>query len=701
MSFLVAALLGGAQEWNRQLDAQAAQKAADAAAEKEKKAAEEAWMREYAMKELEEEKAQLGELEKEARGMDQAKQLVTDATNAIPQSERHKYSVFWDGSKVNVQLLEAYKPRKAGEKAPTYGPRYDFSMNTEAPSDDHAIEFVRISPENDYNEALSGEKLQLGTNYKAWWYDKKGGSDSFRAKQNMGNLTKFLFDEGALADAIKLKEETGDEKPLNDLIRMTKTYWGQYTATVDPYELDEKTAILPSITEFDPRFGSDAILGGSKDRTFFDQAVYPTFDSSLYSVEQAYTKLGLPRGTPVDTVVGPDGTPRRFEVPVENFTNLNSWAVENDEFRGDVADTVYEISRLSEGKMKPSDVLRMFDGMGPQKSKETFDLIREAQTYFLNPENEIIQYSDGILSVDERKLTTAPFYNKMGALLTQYDDEPDAKMALAKAIMGEDVINKLPGKKKKGDVNRAQQVALQQLPSEKGVIGMQNRAESGYRLSDTLTQLVSLIENEDVVAGVAGGFLIKSDAFFTQGAALIDAINPVAPPLGASEEEVQAYNEFMDLKRTVQSQGRRINAEVFFRALSRAALYDVASMLQGGDFRNISDYDVRLAGDRLGGIFDNLANLKAALPALRQLRDDSREVALINDNFATGSMADVAAATIVLKHRRASPRSTQQYLDSALDVTLPRSETTYFDPEAYIPLVRDLGAEQLKSLGFQ
>ena len=700
MSFVVAALLGGAQEWNRQLDAQAAAKAADEAAKKQKQADEEQFILEQQMAELNEQRAQLAELNKEQRGVERADDLVKAAKNSIPAADRDKYRVFWDGSKVSVELLDQYKPKKPGEKTPTYGARFSYSSVTEQPSDDHAIEFVRIAPETDYNTAVDGEALENGTHYKAWWYDKKGGSDSFRAKQNMGQLTQFLFDEGALADAMKLKDETGDDRPLNELIRMTKVYWGQYTATVDPYELDEKTAILPSITEFDPRFSSDAILGGTQDRTFFDQAVYPTFDSSLYSVEQAYTKLGLPRGTPVDTVTDESGTPRRFEVPVQNFANLNSWAVEGDEFRGDVADVVYEISRLSEGQLKPSDVLGVFDELGPQKGREYFNLIKESRSYFMLPENELVQYSDGVLTLNERKLTTAPFYNKLGEVLTEFDQSPDTKMAIIKAVMGEDVINKLPGKKKKGDLNRAQQVALQQLPSEKGVIGLQNRAESGYRLSDTLTNLVDLIEKEEVVAGIAGGFLIKSDAFFAQGSALINAISPAAPPMDASEDQIQAYNEFNDLKRTIQSQGRQVNAEVFFRALSRAALYDVASMLQGGDFRNISDYDVKLAGDRLGGIFDNLANLKAAVPALKQLRDDSREVALINDNFATGSMADVAAASVLLSHRRGRPRSTQEYLDTALEVTLPRSDTTYFDPNAYVPLVRDLGAEQLESLGF-
>lgn len=708
MSMLIAGLLGAATEYNNQLDLQAQAKAEAEKAKQAAKLAEQervdTLMGELALAEITAGQEELAGLKEDQRGLDTAATLVQRAKEAIPMTERNKYLVYWDGSKVVTELKEEFKPKTGKDKDVVYGPYSAITSQVDIPGGsegDFYPEYIRIVDQETYNTALQNEGLEVGVHISPYLYNKKSGGGSFRARDNMRSYTNWLFDDGALEKAIALADQ-GDSKPLQRLISIGKTHWEEYSREQsNQYALDEKTRVAPSLIEFDNRYKDPRVAGG-KESLFFREFVASSFDQSLYSVEQAAAKLGLPLNQITDVETDDEGEPLRLIMDTEQYADFDSWAVENGSYRQEVVDAVYEVARLSGGALTPTQVRASWNSLGVAKGRMLFKTIQESREYFSKPENELVQYNQGRLKIDRRNLTSAPFYNKIGTIMSSLDQQPDLKFAFAKAIIGEDVINTIPGTQRSGNIDRAQEVALTLSPNEKGRDGHAAMAVSGQRLSTTLTDLIDLIENEKVYAGISGSTLIFADGFVAQATNILNQINPgLTPEQMQNEDERAAYNEFIALRKEVLEKGKNVSAEVMFQALSRAALYDVASMLQGGDFRNISDYDVKLSGERLGGIFGNFIDLQKALPTLKHLRDDSREMFLMNDAFANGRMEDVAAAAIVFSHRRATPRTASTYLNIIPGVDPPSNDAPlFYGQDIPLPGATQVTPDQANQLGF-
>jgi len=706
MSFLVAGLLGATTEYNRQLDLQAQEEArrkeAAAAAKQREQELSDQLMQDLALGEIQAGREELAGLQEEQRGLATAQELVDRARNQIPEAERNQYNIYYDGSKVVVELKEEFKPKTGqGSKKPKgpYGPYRAIGEQVDIPGDGFSPEYIRITDQETYATALKNENLVVGEHILPLIYNKTGGSGSFRARDNMRAYTDWLFTDGALEKAQALAD-AGDTAPLKRLISLGQVYWRDFSLdSQNQYALDEKTRIAPSLVEFDSRYADPRVAGG-ENSTFFREFVYPSFDTSLFSVEQAAEKLGLPLNQIVDVEVDEEGLPQRITMDTDSYPAFDSWAVQDGQYRPEVVEQVEEIARLSGGVLTPTQVRAAWNDLGAQKGQLLYKTLAEAQQYYSKPENEIVQYNQGRLRFVESNLTAAPFYNKIGTVMSSLDRQPDLKFAFAKAILGEDVINTLPGFQAGGNINRAKLIAQEILPNEKGQAGHSAAATSGERLSTTMTSLIDLIEKEEVYAGVSGGVLIFADGFVAQATNILNQIQPSISD-NMSPESRESVEEFLRLRDEVNRQGKNVSAEVMFRALSRAALYDVASMLQGGDFRNISDYDVKLAGDRLGGIFDNFTNLREALPTLRHLRDDSRELMLINRAFAIGEMDEVAAAGIVYSHRISRPRTVSMYLDTIPGA--PRNSVDnpiFFGDDVPLPDATVITPDQSKALGF-
>jgi len=705
MSFLVAGLLGATTEYNRQLDLQAQEEArrkeAEAAAKQREQELSDQLQQELALSEIQAGRDELSGLQAEQRGLSTAQELVNRATEQIPQNERNRYNVYYDGSKVVVDLKEEFKPKTgSGSKKPkAYGPFSAIGEQVDIPGDDFYPEYIRIVDEETYKAAVQNENLVVGEHILPFLYNKSGGGAGFRSRDNMRNYTNWLFSDGALEKAQALAD-AGDEKPLKKLISLGKLYWDEYARdSQNQYALDEKTRIAPSLVEFDQRY-SDPRVAGGENSVFFREFVYPSFDTSLFSVEQAAAKLGLPLNQIVDVDTNEDNVPTRLTMDTNSYPAFDSWAVQDGQYRQEVVEQVEEVARLSGGVLTPTQVRAAWNDLGAQKGELLFRTLEEAQQYYSQPENELVQYNQGRLKFVSSNLTSAPFYNKIGTVMSSFDRQPDLKFAFAKALLGEQVINTIPGLQAGGNIDRAQLLAQEISPNEKGRAGHQAAANSGERLSTTMTSLIDLIEKEEVYAGVSGGVLIFADGFVAQATNILNQIQPNITD-SMSPESRESAEEFLRLRDEIRKKGKNVSAEVMFRALSRAALYDVASMLQGGDFRNISDYDVKLAGDRLGGIFDNFTNLREALPTLRHLRDDSRELMLLNRAYASGTMSEVAAAGIVQSHRVSAPRTVSSYLDNIPGA--PRNSVdnpVFYGDDTPIPEATVLTPDQTQALGF-
>lgn len=86
-------------------------------------------------------------------------------------------------------------------------------------------------------------------------------------------------------------------------------------------------------------------------------------------------------------------------------------------------------------------------------------------------------------------------------------------------------------------------------------------------------------------------------------------------------------------------------------------------MLQGGDFRNISDYDIRMAGSRIGNLMDLINNPKTARPVLEQLREQAQFQLEVTQAFTRGNIYDVAAASLLQQYRGRNPQNPLEFID--------------------------------------
>jgi len=234
-------------------------------------------------------------------------------------------------------------------------------------------------------------------------------------------------------------------------------------------------------------------------------------------------------------------------------------------------------------------------------------------------------------------------------------------------MFGGSLVNKLPGKFKGGKTT-AQQLISQNVTKE-DIQDHANRSRAATNIINQVDLLTDLITKHGVKGGLSAEVLMTVPGMMNQFEAILDAVDlkpfsddyrPLNPQL-----DMEARRDFNNLRADVKRGLRsgNVDAEKLYKAVSRALMYSVASMLQGGDFRNISDYDVRLAGERMGGIMGMMVDLETSLPTLAQLREEAAFMKTVSDGFATGDMGDIAAAAYLFNQRGSFRMTAESFLD--------------------------------------
>ena len=656
MSFVLSALLGATTQLNENT-------AAKKAAEIQKKKDEQA----LALKKAELEAQEKRELAKASltAGISASENASKYAVNVQKAEEWNAKYGNNPQAKVAVATmsgLEFVEPfvKKGKEDKPDPINKYSpFAHLIGDNKDMDVVDFAVDGNLDGYYKSLSTAKTSpvLGKDVYGFTYRTKGGAGDTRSDAGLRAITDFLFRDGHLK-IFQEQAENGKPQNLDRAITQLQMFWRDYsTSEQAKMKIDENAYVVQTIIDYDPIYGEE--LSGANER-FFNEVVMNTItDAVEMGANDVRRQLGLPVNGPTDF----DDETGQLTASTEDYTSLG-WAVD-EKTNGYSSDFKSQVAKISEdGGMNEIDVFKTLNSMGSEGSQQFMTAYAEAQKWYSEKTPYVVQ--DGMVQL-KMSHVIPPNADKINELLANFDNDPAKKLKLVKAMFGGALVNKLPGKFKGGKA-LAQQLISQNITKE-DITDHTNRSRAATTIMNQVDLLTDLITKHGVKGGLSAEVLMTVPGMMNQFEAILDAVDlkpfsddyrPLNPQL-----DMDARKEFNSLRADVK-QGIRsgnVDAEKLYKAVSRALMYSVASMLQGGDFRNISDYDVRLAGERMGGIMGMMVDLETSLPTLAQLREEAAFMKTVSDGFATGSMSDIAAAAYLFNQRGAFRMTAESFLD--------------------------------------
>ena len=246
--------------------------------------------------------------------------------------------------------------------------------------------------------------------------------------------------------------------------------------------------------------------------------------------------------------------------------------------------------------------------------------------------------------------------------------DPEVQMAVASAMFGGSVLQGFPGEYE--GISLGSSIANSIL-GPKVLEGVETRELGADGIITDVNLLQGLMDLTDengnpvVTGGVSGKSVVLTEGIYSQFTSILNEVgtvlgevdsgnqrfgNSFSTPTDLAERE-KFQSEVQDSLAVLKS-GKTISKSQFeklFRAVSQGLLYKVASALQGGDFRNISDYDVRLAMDRMGGLTNNFTDIRSAWGVLSQLKNEALRIKEVNEGLRSNNIRDVAAAAVVYR----------------------------------------------------
>ena len=698
MSFGLSFLLGGVQAYNEKVDAKAAEEA--------KKAEQARALEMERLKQEEQTKRKLAEVSL-TQSIDASN---TSASYAINVQEAEKWNTEHantPGAKRAVATMDGLEfidvvPKSEKDKKPYEANRLS-PVKSLLPNDKHdAIIYPLNGDMNAYQEQIrtaeSDDDLPvLGEDFVAFSYPTSGGAGDTRADRGLREATDFLFRDGNLDKFITMAEN-GNSAPLDKAVKDLQMFWRNYSTTEQArMKIDENAYVVQTIFDYDPQYMSELAARHPK---FFDEVVVSTVSDAVDMTANEIRQMnGLPTNGPVDV----DPETLQVTVDVEEYNALG-WAVEDGAYSGEFKNAVLDISESA--GMTQSEVFKTFNSLGTQGSQELLKTYQDTQKWYAENTPYVLQDGQPVLRMSN---VVPPQADKINTLLANFDNDPEKKHDLLTAMMSNSIIDKLPGKIR-GGKSPAQQLISNNVTGD-DVQDHVNRVRSSTNIVNQVDLLLNLVEEHGVEGGLSAEVMMTVPGLVNQFEAILDSVNlqpfggdytPMNPQL-----DMEARKEFEDLRRDAKASVRsgNVDAEKMYKAVSRALMYNVASMLQGGDFRNISDYDVRLAGERMAGIMGMLVDLESSTPALRQLREEAAFIKTVSDGYASGNLAEIAASSYLFNQRGSIRMTADAFISKEFGnnagnpknspVVLPSEQTTTADPnirrtpiDPNVPVVR-------------
>lgn len=656
MSFVLSALLGASTQYNENV---AAKKAAEVQQKKDEQA--------LALKKAELEAQEKREIAKASltasltAGQDAAKyatykQEADDWNKKYGQNPLAKVAV---ATMSGIEFVEPFVKKDKEDKPDPINRLSPFAHLIGENKDMDVVDFAVDGDLTAYYERLRTAKTAPvhGKDVYGFTYRTKGGAGDTRSDYGLRAMTDFLFRDGHI-EIFQKQAENGNPKNLDRAIKQLQMFWRDYsTSEQAKMKIDENAYVIQTILDYDPVYGEE--LAGANEK-FFNEVVMTTISDAVeLGANDVRKQLGLPINGPTDF----DDETGELTVSTEDYTSLG-WAVDQNTggYSSKFKSQVSKISR--DADMNEIQVFKTLNSMGSEGSQQFMKAHTDAQKWYSENTPYVVQ--DGMLQLDMSNVVP-PNSDQINELLSNFDNEPATKMKLVKAMFGGALVDKLPGKFKGGKVT-AQQLISQTVTKE-DIQDHTNRSRAATNIINQVDLLTGLITEHGVKGGLSAEVLMTVPGMMNQFEAILDSVNlrpfsddyrPLNPQL-----DMEARREFNSLRNDVK-QGLRtgnVDAEKLYKAVSRALMYSVASMLQGGDFRNISDYDVRLAGERMGGIMGMMVDLESSLPTLAQLREEAAFMKTVSDGFASGDLKNIAAAAYLFNQRGAFKMDAESFLD--------------------------------------
>lgn len=469
---------------------------------------------------------------------------------------------------------------------------------------------------------------------------------------NMEALRDFTFSEGALEKFLADKEKNGTSENYDRLIGAWVNAWDTYKEIPAARQTTEDgIARVDTILSFIPEDQREIL---TRSPEFMDRVVMPTISQSLgITKNQVFADLGLPLGGPAD--INEEG---QVEVDTTEYPHL-SWAVDQQTsaYTGDFQTKMADIA--SSAGLTNSDAYKIINGLGTKKAQTFLNDFTTAREWFVKNEPFVVE--NNMVRLDGSRMM--PPNVDVGKMLANFTNPAD-RMKMAKAILGTDVIEGIPGVTEGGKVSARQAIA--QDVTRKDITDLAKMETSSTAIITDTTSLIELIDSKMVEGGLAGVVKTKGNALISQAEKIMKRINFSAlPSEGMSSADLAVRREQRELIEsaiTDISKGE-IAAEKLYNALTSSLMYGVASMLQGGDFRNISDQDIVLAGGRMGSLMDLINDPETARPVLEQLREQAQFQLETTQAFVRGNVQDIAAATLLLQYRGRNPQNPLEFID--------------------------------------
>lgn len=402
-----------------------------------------------------------------------------------------------------------------------------------------------------------------------------------------------------------------------------------------------------------------------------DKFLMPYLDESLGMTRDAIlAELGLATG-------GPASFDEDFnlDVSVNEYGNLakNYVDPETKSWKPEFIDVVAEIALSSgntidqEGGLETEQVFEMLNrNLSPSQTVKLVQTFKKARNWFennapLKVQNDGVEFDGSVMANAPREISE----------VVNYFADPREKLAIIKAMIGSDVIDGLPGKARGGSTTALRSIAKKATGKDVEELG--KILTSSTAITEDINPIMELIEEYGVTGGISGMTEIQVKGFVTQARALIEKFSDRASKnLGKMkdansnqllEDNFEKAQEALGLVQEGTNFTDQAAAEKLLQALSASLTYSIASMLQGGDFRNISDYDIRMAEDRMGGITGMFTDLQSALPVLRQIKELAMFRGTVARALSTGDVHEVMGAAFLSNDRLFQGLGVDQLLD--------------------------------------
>ena len=569
---------------------------------------------------------------------------LIEGTNTPDPNAKQPVANFYTAADASWQKLMTVPPIKPDKTDPVVNDAFSVPVRQAGfkSKDVAAVLSVPSISSEDITKKAKNNNVTI-SDFSSYLVLNKGDSEEAR-------LTKTLAWGIENADDIFRLRDNNDRKPYNDLVQTVNTLWTELGKTKtgalqtvggksgDQVRVPLINYMMNNVQDLEPLL---------KDDDFVEDTILKSLANELgLTPDDVRRQAGV--SSTIVSEVDVDGT---IPSPVGAISGGLSWAQGDDQtVSADVDDIIGDMATSMRSKNKV-DLYGELDDLSQQNSKLIIEGVQESREYYSKPENRPLQAKQSGGGFTLKRTALNADSSKLDQALNLYAADPEMQFALAKASLGDTVTTGFAGVPQ--GTAYADQVAQEVLKEQREILF--KGGASARQIQSRVGQLITLIEDYDQTGGVSGSLATFKVGIKDQAKKILGTFDDrffasnfdeaTGQDLEARQQFLKDRKETLSLLESSDQELSEAQQATLFRALTQALLYDVASMLQGGDFRNISDYDVRLARDAMGGLGTTFGSARNSLATLRSLEYEASRKLMFIREFSSGDVNNVVAAS--------------------------------------------------------